>query len=167
MILIFPWSRNTSEGKPSPKNYPHWDQVVSDLSTAGHLVFQASCTGEAAVPGTKRLNDQPLDKIAELMKICETWISVDNFAHHMAWTLKEPGVVIFGMSDPAIFGHKENINVLKDGKYLRARQFGLWSQEPENKDAFVGPQGVLEAVRLSIKQRGSRPSSAPLDSTPQ
>lgn len=156
MILIFPWSRNTSEGKPSPKNFPYWGETVAGLAASGHEVLQLSCAQEAAVPGARRMDDLPLEKIAELIKSSETWLSVDNFAHHMAWTLKEPGIVIFGMSDPAIFGHPENINILKDARYLRARQFGLWSQEPENPAAFVGPQAVLEAVRLSIKRRRSR-----------
>jgi ADP-heptose:LPS heptosyltransferase len=159
MILIFPWSRKTTDGKSSPKNYPYWEAVVEGLVGKGHEVLQVSCTGEVGVAGTRRVDDLPLEKIADLMKTCETWISCDNFAHHMAWTLNEPGIVIFGMSDPAIFGHPENLNILKDAKYLRARQFGLWSQEPENPAAFVGPQAVLEAVRLSIKQRKSRPAS--------
>lgn len=153
MILIFPWSRNTSEGKPSPKNYPYWEEVVAGLSKAEHEVLQLSCSKEAPVPGARRMDDLPLATIEGMIKRAATWISCDNFAHHMAWTLNEPGVVIFGMSDPAIFGHPENINILKDARYLRGRQFGLWSQEPENKDAFVGPQAVLEAVRLSIKRR--------------
>lgn len=153
MILIFPWSRKTTDGKPSPKDFPHWEAVVAGLAKAGHEVIQVSCSGEPPIAGASRMDDLPLGKIAELMKACETWISVDNFAHHMAWTLNEPGIVIFGMSDPAIFGHKENINLLKDFRYLRARQFGLWSQEPQNPAAFVGPQAVLEAVRLSIKRR--------------
>lgn len=153
MILIFPWSRNTSDGKASPKNYPHWDAVVAGLLKSGLEVLQVSCTGESDVAGTKRVNDLPLDQIAELMKSSETWISVDNFAHHMAWTLKYPGIVIFGMSDPEIFGHPENINILKDRRFLRARQFGLWSQEAPNPDSFAGPAAVLEAVRLAMKRR--------------
>lgn len=161
MILISPWARNTTEGKPSPKNYPYWDAVVESLRKANHEVAQVSCSGEADIAGAKRLNDLPLDQVSELMKTCETWISVDNFWHHMAWTLKIPGIVIFGMSDPEIFGHPENINILKDRRFLRVRQFGLWSQEPPNPNSFVGPTAVLEAVRLSIKRKlaTARPSS--------
>lgn len=99
------------------------------------------------------MNDLPLEKISGLMKSCDTWIAVDNFWPHMAWTLGEPGIAIFGMSDPEIFGHPENINLLKDRRFLRIRQFGLWSQEPLNPDSFVAPTVVLEAVRLSINKR--------------
>lgn len=154
MILISPWSRNTQEGKPSPKNYPHWEEVVAGLVKAKHDVLQVSCSGEADVPGVvRRVNDLPLDEIAKLMRDCETWISVDNFFHHMAWTLKQSGVVIFGPSDPEIFGHPENVNLLKDRKYLRGRQFGLWSQEAPDPQRFVSAQEVVDAALLSVKRR--------------
>lgn len=155
MILIFPWSRNTTAG-PSPKNYPYWDSVVSNLSKAGHSVLQLSCAGEKDVVGATRKNDLPLDKIAQLMRECETWLSCDNFAHHMAWTLGEPGVAIFGSSDPLIFGHPENINLLKSRKYLRDKQFWLWSQETADPDRFVGPEAVINAALLSIEKRKKR-----------
>lgn len=155
MILISPWSRPTTDGKTSPKNYPHWNALVEGLLRANHEVTQVSCSGEADVAGAKRLNDLPLAQVAELMKTCDTWISVDNFWHHMAWTLKVPGIVIFGLSDPEIFGHPENINILKDRRFLRVRQFGLWSQQEPNPEAFVGPGAVLEAVRLALKRKKS------------
>jgi ADP-heptose:LPS heptosyltransferase len=153
MILISPWSRNTTEGKPSPKNYPHWAEVVSGLSKAGYDTVQVSCAGEADVPGVRRVDDLRLSDIAELMRSCETWISVDNFFHHMAWTLGIPGVVIFGMSSPIIFGHVGNTNLLKDRHFLRLRQFGLWSQEPPNPKAFVDPQVVVDAAVSLIKRK--------------
>lgn len=152
MILIFPWSKPTTEG-PSPKNYPYWDSVVSNLSKARYSVLQISRTGEKDVAGAQRKDDLPLDKIAQLMKESETWISVDTFAPHMAWTLGEPGVVIFGSSDPLIFGHPENINLLKNRKYLRDKQFWLWSQESADPDRFVGPEAVINAALLSIEKR--------------
>lgn len=153
MILISPWARNTTEGKPSPKNYPYWGAVVNGLLKGGHEVLQVSCSGEQDVPGAKRVNDLPLEKVADLMRACETWLSVDNFWHHYAWTLGQPGVVIFGSSDPTIFGHPENINLLKDRRFLRVRQFGLWSQEKAYPEMFVGPEAVISAVSLSIKRR--------------
>lgn len=155
MILIFPWAAKTTEG-PSPKNYPYWDSVVSNLVKAGYSVFQVSRAGEKGVPETTRKDDLTLDQIAKLMKECETWISVDSFAQHMAWTLGEPGVVIFGSSDPLIFGHPENINLLKNRKYLRVQQFWLWSQENADPDRFIGPEAVINAALLSIEKRGKR-----------
>lgn len=156
MILISPWSRKTTAGGDSPKNYPYWDSVASNLVKAGHQVIQVSCSGEKDITGIKRANDLPLATIAEMMKVCATWISCDNFWHHMAWTLGQPGVVIFGSSDPEIFGHPENINLLKHRKYLREQQFWLWSQDNPDPERFVGPEAVIHAVVLSINKRKER-----------
>ena len=49
-------------------------------------------------------------------------------------------------SDPVIFGHPENVNLLKDRKYLREKQFWLWEQCEFNADAFVTSDVVLEAL---------------------
>jgi len=156
LIPIFPWSRNTTEGAPSPKNYSHWVSVVSGLVKAGHEVVQVSTSSEPDVQGARRMNDLTFQKIGALLATASTWIAVDNFLPHMAWTLSQPGVVIFGLSDPDIFGHRENINLLKGRHFLRARQFGLWSQADPNPEAFVSPEIVVRAAEQSIKQRRDR-----------
>lgn len=161
LILVSPWARNTTEGKPSPKNYSHWKDVVDGLSKAGHELVQVSCSGEPDVQGTRRANDLPFGQIAELLKTCETWLAPDNFLPHLAWTIGQPGVVIFGPSSPDIFGHPENINLLKDRRFLRVRQFGLWSQENPNPDAFVAPEIVISAAQLSIERRRKLITSGP------
>lgn len=156
MILAFPWSRPTTEGKPSPKNYPHWPGVVTSLLEKGYRVHQVSCKDEPGLGCTVRSDDLPLAEIERLLRACLAWVSVDSFVPHMAWTLKEPGVVIFGKSDPEIFGHAENTNLLKDRRFLRIRQFGLWSQEEPYAAAFVGPEVVVAAVLGSIDARRRR-----------
>jgi ADP-heptose:LPS heptosyltransferase len=153
VILISPWSRVTTDGKPSPKNYPHWGAVVAGLAKAGHEVVQVSVAGEPSVPGvSRRVDGLPFDALSGLIRSCRTWLSVDNFFHHFAWSLKRPGVVLFGMSDPEIFGHPENLNLLQDRRYLRKWQFRHWSQEPPNPEAFVSPEDVLRAVVLSASR---------------
>lgn len=153
MILIFPWARKTTDGKLSPKDYPCWPEVVGMLRARKLETHQISCKGESDIGCDRRSNDLSLSEIGDLLKSCSTWASVDSFLPHMAWTLKERGVVIFGPSDPEIFGHPENINILKDRRFLRSRQFGLWSQETPNPECFCGASAVMEAIRLSIKNR--------------
>jgi ADP-heptose:LPS heptosyltransferase len=81
-------------------------------------------------------------------------MSVDNFAHHLAWSAGKPGVAIFGSSDPIIFGHPENINLLKGRQHLRARQFGLWSEEQWRPEIFVPPSEVVSAVLKLLGKPG-------------
>jgi ADP-heptose:LPS heptosyltransferase len=154
VILVSPWSRKTTEGGPNPKNYPHWDEVVRGLSAAGHPAHQVSTAGEPAVPGCRlRSDDLPLKALANLIRDCAAWVAVDNFFHHLAWSVGRRGVVIFGPSDPEIFGHPENMNLLKSRRFLRARQFGLWSQVAPDPAAFVSPEEVVHAVRLLAPQQ--------------
>lgn len=147
MILISPWSRRLPDGKESPKNYPYWAEVAQALAGRGYELLQLSTSGEADVPGCHaRRDDLPLRAVAALILRSETWVSVDNFFHHLAWSLGKKGVAIFGLSDPAIFGHAENVNLLKDRRFLRGRQFGLWSQETPRPDAFVSAHEIVSAV---------------------
>jgi hypothetical protein len=60
--------------------------------------------------------------------------------------------VIWSQSNPLIFGHEENINLLKDKKYLRKEQFYLWEQCEYNKDAFVEPTTVLKHIKQFISR---------------
>ena len=77
-------------------------------------------------------------------------ISVESFFQHFCWDLKKPGIVIWSQSDPIIFGHKENINLLKDRSYLRKDQFHIWEQCEYNKDAFISPTQVLKHLTQFI-----------------
>jgi len=74
-------------------------------------------------------------------------MSVDSFFQHYCWSLGKPGVVLWGQSDPVIFGHPENVNLLKDRDYLREKQFWLWEQCGFRAEAFVTPDEVLEALK--------------------
>ena len=98
--------------------------------------------------------DLPLLDLYRLLGACANWISVDNFFHHMAWTRKKPGVVIWGPSDPLIFGHPENTNILVSRKNLREQQFWLWSQDVWRPEIFPDPKSVLAAVKTTLQKDG-------------
>lgn len=139
--------------KNHPKNYPHWNRLVPLLKRLGEPIIQVGSGYESVLPGIEdhRLN-LPLKQLAELIQRCKTWISVDSFFQHYAWHLGKRGVVLWGQSDPIIFGHPENINLLKDRKYLREKQFWLWEQTSYLPEAFVQPEEVLNAVRQILNQ---------------
>jgi ADP-heptose:LPS heptosyltransferase len=152
MILISPWSRHTSEGKPSPKNYPYWVRVVQVLRARGLEVHQISVTGEPDIGATKRFDNLPFGEIERRIKECQAWCSVDTFFQHLAWSVEKRGVVIFGQSDPLIFGHPENVNLLLDRKHLREQQWWLWSQTPDKPEVFVPPEEVIAAILGLLKK---------------
>jgi hypothetical protein len=54
---------------------------------------------------------------------------------------------VWGVSDPLIFGHPENTNLLKDRKHLAKNQFLWWEQTEHQDERFVEPNEVIEHLR--------------------
>lgn len=151
MIIISPFAQKLRNGKINPKNYPYWYELIDLLKKEGYEVIQVGVTGEEPLIYEFKQN-MPLTELATLVSECDTWISVDSFFQHFCWDLKKPGIVLWGQSDPNIFGHPENINLLKDRKYLRPYQFHLWEQCEYNKDAFVDPIYVMKHLQQFLKR---------------
>jgi ADP-heptose:LPS heptosyltransferase len=144
-IVIFPFAKTMRQEKQHPKNYPWWPEVVAKLTELGHTIIQVGASGEEQLVEDFR-SGLTLDELATIIKSCDTWIGVDSFGQHFCWDLGVRGVAIFGQSDPKIFGHEENINLLKSRDYLRDKQFWLWEQAEFNEDSFVSPDVVVAAV---------------------
>lgn len=145
-IIIAPFAKGMRNGELHPKNYPYWPSLITLLQNAGYNVIQVGIGGETQLVPDFRKN-LTLEQLAELTLKAKTWISVDSFFQHFAWDLGVTGISLFGQSDPNIFGHPENVNLLKDRKYLREKQFWMWEQCTFNPDAFVKPEVVLEAIK--------------------
>lgn len=150
-IIISPHSAWLANNKPNPKNYPWWGEVVALLKANNLHTIQIGVTNEAKIYNIDEYHqDLSFQQLDELLDKAVTWISGDNFwQHHCKWKGK-PGVVIFSLSDPVIYGHPENINLLKDRQYLRANQYAVWIESDYNKDAFVTPEEVVKAVMLFV-----------------
>lgn len=138
-ILIAPYAQKLRNGKNNPKNYPYWDELIKLIDIP---IIQVGVQGEKQLVTDFRQN-LSLDELKELALHCKTWLSVDSFFQHFCWDLGKYGFVLWGQSDPNIFGHPENYNLLKDRKYLREKQFWLWEQAEENDDSFLKPEEVI------------------------
>jgi len=144
-ILISPWSRILKDGTYNAKNYPWWEKVIAGLEDEYDIV-QIGVNGEKKLVEDFRKNLH-LREVGKLVQDCYTWISVDNFLPHLAHLIGKPGIVLWGVSDPNIFGYKENKNLLKARKYLRSMQFGVWDGVKHDPNVFVTADKVIEAVR--------------------
>lgn len=150
MIIISPFAKKLREEKLHPKNYPYWVELISKIDEE---IIQVGIEGELQLVKDFRKN-LSLSELKELVLSCKTWISVDSFFQHFCWEIGKPGIVLFGPSDPNIFGHPENINLLKDRKYLREKQHWLWEQCDFNENAFVKSSVVIEELKkfnVSVK----------------
>jgi len=144
MIIIAPYSKKLRTGKNNPKNYPWWPELINMIEEP---IVQVGIDGEEPLVEDFRKN-LSIHELYSLVAECRTWISVDSFFQHLAWDAGKPGIVLFGQSDPLIFGHAENINLLKDRKYLREKQFWWWEQCEYIEDAFVRPEEVIDYLKI-------------------
>lgn len=152
MIIISPFARKMRNDQPHPKNYPYWKEVIEQIDEE---IIQVGVEGEEQLVPDFRKN-LSLTELETLVKQSKTWMSVDSFFQHFCWDIKKPGVVLFGQSDPIIFGHPENVNLLKDRSYLREKQFWLWEQAEFVKESFVEPKVVLDALaKFDVKLKNN------------
>ena len=148
-IIISPYSKKTETLDNNAKNYPYFRELVEEIKIRGDFyVVQVGVSGENLIGCDEVMFDFSLCELSLLIDGCHSWISVDNFFHHLAWTMGKRGNVIFGPSDPNIYGHSENNNILKNRKYLTPFQFGLWENIIYNKYAFDRADIVVKKLDL-------------------
>ena len=140
MIIISPFSKTLRNGKTNPKNYPYWKELIRLIDEP---IVQVGIDGEEQLVDDFKKN-LSLDELGSLVNQCRTWISCDSFFQHFAWDKQKYGIVLWSVSDPNIFGHPENINLLKDRKYLVQNQFLWWEHTEYDATKFVEPEVVLE-----------------------
>ena len=143
MILIAPFAQKLRNGKLNPKTYPFWKQLIEMIDEP---IVQVGVEGEEQLVSDFR-KGLPISELRKLIQDCRIWISCDSFLQHLGWDEGKPGIVLWSVSDPLIFGHSENINLLKDRKYLAENQFLWWELTEHNPDKFVAPHEVIEHLR--------------------
>jgi ADP-heptose:LPS heptosyltransferase len=142
MIIISPYAKKLQNGKENPKNYPYWKELIDLISEE---IVQVGVDGEVQLVDDFRSN-LSMPELRQLIKDCRIWIGVDSFFQHLAWSESKPGVVLWSVSDPLIFGHKENANLLKDRVYLAENQFLWWDFIEHDSNKFVLPEEVIKCL---------------------
>jgi ADP-heptose:LPS heptosyltransferase len=140
MIIISPYSKALLSGKQNPKNYPYWEELIAQINEP---IVQVGITGEKQLVEDFRQNLR-ISELRKLIQECRIWISCDSFFQHLGWDEGKQGIVLWSVSDPLIYGHPENINLLKDRSYLSPNQFLWWEFTEHKNDRFVKPKEVLK-----------------------
>jgi ADP-heptose:LPS heptosyltransferase len=143
MIIISPYSKALLSGKQNPKNYPYWKELIEMIDEP---IIQVGIEGETQLVPDFRKN-LPITELRKLIQECRTWISCDSFFQHLGWDEGKKGIVLWGVSDPLIYGHPENTNLLADRKYLAENQFLWWEFVEHQNKRFVKPKIVLEHLK--------------------
>ena len=154
MIIISPYARALRNGETNhPKNYPYWNTLIPMIKELDDTIFQVGSGNEQPLPGvTDMCLNLSLSNLEKTVEQCKSWISVDSFFQHFCWDLGKRGIALWGQSDPLIFGHPENINLLKSRLFLREKQFWQWEQTTYNPAVFVQPGEVIVALRKLLNQ---------------
>ena len=136
MILIHPFAKPLRSGKTNPKNYPYWKKLISMINEP---IVQIGVEGEEQLVYDFRKN-LSIKELRSLIKECRIWIGVDSFFQHLAWDEEKSGIVLWSVSDPLIFGHPENTNLLENRDNLSKNQFLWWEATEHNPNFFVKPE---------------------------
>jgi len=149
MILISPYSKLLRNGKKNPKNYPFWEELIILIKKEfpEHTLVQIGVEGEEKLDCHSFLKGLPFKELAYWLDQSTTWIAVDSFFPHFASYVGKKGIAIFGQSDPNVFGCPNNINLLKDRKYLRENMYDFWENAAYRPESFVKPEKVIDALR--------------------
>lgn len=136
-FAIAPRSKRVPGTSDNPKDYPYWDGYVATLVSSGATVLQVGGPDDVLVPGALDKRGLDPEELLHILRGADAWVSVDTFLQHFAWLNGIPGIVVFSVSDPFIFGHKENLNILRSRKFLREWQFSSWAEASYVPESFV------------------------------
>lgn len=158
MILISPYSKKMvkeievegKEGikeiveKTNAKNYPWFQEIIDKIKEmSDYKIVQIGVSGEKKLDQIDEyFFDKSLKEIKQKIIDCDFWISIDSMLQHLASHTDKRGVVLWGKSDPKLFGYPQNLNLLKDRKYLRPDQFFIWDPEEFDENVFMHPSEV-------------------------
>lgn len=142
MIIISPWAKNLMNGHLNPKSPPNawWNELISLIKEP---IIQIGLKGEQQLVNNFKQN-LSINNLCELLQECRTFITIDSFFQHLAWEQEKPGIVIWGQSNPKIFGHDIHTNLLKGEEFLMKDQFLMWELVPYRADCFVSPKEVIK-----------------------
>lgn len=141
MIIISPWAKELLSKKPNPKSPPiqWWKQLISLIKEP---IVQVGIKSEIQLVFDFR-KDLSIVHLRELLTECRTFITIDSFFQHLAWDQNKPGIVIWGQSNPKIYGHDIHTNLLKGEEYLMPDQFLMWELIEYKENCFVTPEEVI------------------------
>lgn len=146
-IIIFPYPADLPSGEVNPKTFPYWKQFVEIANKEGYEVIQVSPLTALKIEGVKIVTGfLPSEAIINLVRKSEFYVTVDSFAQHLLNPFIS-GYVIWAFSDPAIFGYRNNVNIIKSDKYLRKEQFKNWESIPNYEEAYFKAEEVWDIIK--------------------
>ena len=152
-IAFAPFSKKRTDGKQNAKDYPYWQEVISNLSDECNIM-QFVYGNEPVIVNIEDqvLRNMPLHFIEHFVaNDADMFLCVDNYMQHLSHYVGKRGVAVYGQSNPHIFGYSENVNLYRDAMHFRKYQFQTWQQCDFKAEAFPRAAYVIGAVRDMLK----------------
>ena len=135
------------------KMYPYWTYLSILLKEKGHIVKQLKFLNEPAVNNVEIVDNPSHIKIVELLKDKNSYlISNDSFIPHLLnyHLPNKKSFVLFGVTDPKIYGYSQNINILKSNNFLLPNQFLNLDKLKSDKNIWPEPIFILEIIEKNV-----------------
>lgn len=118
VILIHPCGGKMNYGSKSKltpnKDWfnDYWKELVKMLNKTFDII-QIGGSGEDPIEGvtTYLMGATSIRQTISLIKNSLTFVSIDSLVGHAGCAVNKSGVILFGRSNPFIFGHDSNVNV--------------------------------------------------------
>lgn len=149
-ILLSITAQPMPTGYTSAKEYPYAKELVDLLLSEGYELYQIGASKREKLIDNYSCN-KPMSEILELLKSCDTFIGIDSFLQHMNdCYLQKKGIVLWGKSDPSIFGYDYNENLYVGTCYFRKLQYNTWHNEKATPQAFVKPEKIINVLKKTF-----------------
>lgn len=161
-IILCLQAKKLPDGSPNAKTYPleYSKTLIELLKTNEYRLVQIGDLTDVQLPTDNCIFNTSFEKFKSEILSADLVVAVDTYAQHLAWYCNKPCVCIFSKSNPEIFGHKENVNIFKDAKYFRPKQFDYWKTESYDIASFIEPikvyqiiKSYLEAIKNGTKEQ--------------
>ena len=152
-----------SSGTHKAKCYPYWDELAYILTNKGYHITQLGIGDQKRIcagignPNIDYVWDKPLKEVEDVVRQVGDFVAIDNFLHHLAHQLGVRGAVIYGPSDPRLFGYSDQINIIKKYEYLRKDQLGFYRDYvwEHDKEGWYGAEEVYKIISNTVSRESS------------
>jgi hypothetical protein len=155
-LIFSPFARRMAS--PSPKDYPQWRAVITQLEFLGHRVHQLGSDEDPRIT-SHWLGEADPAKLADVLQNFDLVLCVDTWLQHAAAALAPaiPRVVVWRCTSSAVFGPPGNINVAHPQQVLAEDQFAKAEAWGEAKRyPYPDPLAVVQAVLNALQDGCTR-----------
>lgn len=132
---------------------PSWTTLCSELRSQGHQVVQLGVKGEKKIQGVSFIEATTLSDLVFLLGHSRLHIDGEGGLVHLAHSVGTKSVVLFGATDPKVYGYPTNVNIYADKCPSCWWQKAQWSTKCMKGHSScvnlrISPKEVLAQVKV-------------------